>query len=158
MNRWPALLAALCIMGCEDTYVREHIIDNFVCVYMPWWMGECDGDEVTAKVMGVLDHGIVAADVTCECDMRNDDDTTTQHFGPYRMQRLVDGSCFVSWGVGGVPYFRARYDECSLESYPFSIADGDFRYLYGPLTGNHYRAPASTCCTGFNLEAFGVEE
>lgn len=158
MSRGLALLLVVLAFGCDDTTVRANIIDNFVCTYMPWWMGDCQGTETVAAVMGVLDHGIVSADATCECDMRNDADTHTSHFGPYRVQKLFDGSCFIR-SDGSITQFRARYEECVVATAaPYSLADGEFRYLNDANPANRYRAPVSTCCTGFNLAAFGVEE
>lgn len=107
MIRAIAVLAALCALGCEDTYVREHIIDNFVCVYMPWWMGECDGEEVTNKVMGVLDHGLISAQADCVADNTGTMPSPVSLAAGDRsyhvlVQKLLDGSVlFYSSSKGG---------------------------------------------------------
>jgi hypothetical protein len=159
MKRWLALLVALLVMGCEDTYVREHIIDNFVCVYMPWWMGECDGEEVTAKVMGVLDHGIVSAQARCICSLHNDIDDA-ENGVTYTAQRLVDGSCLITEAPLVPTKLCSLSDACSVDcsGNGVSLSGGLLSHVASPGPHGTYSADMSTCCTGFNLEAFGVEE
>lgn len=163
MSRRLALIAALCAFGCEDTYLREHIIDNFVCVYMPWWMGECNGEEVTAKVMGVLDHGLIEAQIDCHGTWSR----TTSPFDTvspsFKAQKLIDGSCFTTSNVS-IPTLIARSEAgvstCSRTSggSTMYVEAGMlvFQATSSPL--DRFECAVETCCTGFNLAAFGVEE
>ena len=159
MSRWLALLVALFALGCEDTYVREHIIDNFVCVYLPWWMGECDGDEVTAKVMGVLEHGLISAQAECTCDLVAPS-TNVAHDVHYRAQRLIDGSCFAGSAAQRlIDRSDPDVDTCAQHNggATHELSGGVFYLHNGPDPSDLYQGDMSTCCTGFNLEAFGVE-
>lgn len=121
---FAAMVAAT--TGCDNPVVAEHIIDNFVCTYMPWWMGDCQSAEVVDKVMSTLDNGIVEASVKCA--------GTALHHGRYNVpggdiipgmstyvpfvykaQRLQEGTCFVSWSTPG--------------EQPFANAAGDIGFI-----------------------------
>ncbi len=128
-------------------------------------LAACDDPEVTDKVASVLEHGLVAAQFQCT-------GSATQTVSPFdhigislfRVQKLIDGSCFVSnspWG--GYPYLLARSDPgaetCRFESSPTAFAEveggvASFTTSTPPVI---YEADIETECTGFNLEAFGVE-
>lgn len=164
MKRGLTLIACLLAFGCEDTYVREHIIDNFVCVYMPWWMGECDGDEVTAKVMGVLDHGLVEAKIECDCSAEPIPPALYSYpVYPFVAQKLIDGSCLVSGGVPTRLYERSDARSASCDTYPGQganahVATGGVLLVDSSANTPTHSVAITTCCTGFNLAAFGVEE
>lgn len=181
MRTLPILLLASLLFGCDDTYVREHIIDNFVCVYMPWWMGECDGEEVTAKVESVLEHGFAEAQITCSAYLGAPGLGGGQGYHSYQATRLHDGACWVSVSLEsnlttpsyvGQGWSAAQFDvrgtaaatDCSV-SLPVPIggqqtliaADGLLQVVgCTPATGTVCSAAIDEVCTGFNLEAFGV--
>lgn len=180
MSRWLAFLVALLVMGCEDTYVREHIIDNFVCVYMPWWMGECDGDEVTAKVMGVLDHGLTEAHASCSVVWGPP--WSSAYTETISVHALVDGSKLwtsTTSQVSNYTQFCARGEPCgdaaswsltktqnvnnvctfALQDGLFTIScdGGDINSYMSHTPHTFVSEDITEVCTGFNLEAFGVE-
>lgn len=174
------LLAALFLLsGCDSAYVREHIIDNFVCVYAPWWMfsdGDCQNSETVAKVESVLDHGMMEAQARCPFTA-----DVTGLFGPadftYSESLMMDGTAIVS--VGGVVSQTNVWTRGSSEAASglaaFSFASPS-RHLNLTLESGFIRVHCADCgpgsdpddepdlidissypCTGFNLEAFGVE-
>lgn len=171
-----ALLLILCsgfVLACDDEYVREHIIDNFVCTYMPNWMGDCQGTETTTKVMSVLDHGILEASADCEVevDIPCQDTDIVFHF---RADLLFDGSSIVTCdgnngsftavnhrGEPVIATKRAKYGsdsgkfECEASAGELEIRyDGEWCALSSPSFGAF---DMGLVCAGHNLEAFGVE-
>lgn len=136
MTRWLLLLAAL-LAGCDD-------------------------ESIPARVANAQIHGFVEAQIDCECEVENTVFHNTTTLNPYLAQRLVDGACFVTWSTGlrllprsddGAESCRGVAGAATLD-----LVDGQFSFQNGPGAGNLWEGPATTsCCTGFNLEAFGVE-
>lgn len=123
----------------------------------------CDDAEVTAKALDVLEHGLVAARLSCNCTgVANPPATTVNQPGQvYRALKLIDGSC--SADNSSTSYWSERSEaEASLcpsgsPAGPRSLVEGGVLKVFSSSTGLAYTADASACCTGFNLEAFGVE-
>jgi hypothetical protein len=122
----------------------------------------CDDESLPARVAAAQIHGIVEAQADCECELTNTVSSATTTINPYLAQRLLDGSCFVTWS--STPRLTAR-SESGAESCrgvvgaaTLDLVDGVFSFQNGPGAGNLWEGPATTsCCTGFNLAAFGVE-
>lgn len=114
----------------------------------------CDDPAVEAKVADILEHGIVAAEVTCSCNYGQNNANSVA----YRAQKLIDGSCFVSRSTATAAYLLARSDNgaeaCRVGDYSASGGDLVVDHDYDPSAP--YFIDLETCCTGFNLEAFGV--
>lgn len=120
----------------------------------------CDDDSLPAKVANAQLHGIVAARVECDCFTVPESGFNSQHV-TYRASKLVDGSCFVGidaaqfWGRG-----EAAADTC--DTYPgqggnLFAENGLLQQQSGTPLVVAGTADLTSCCTGFNLEAFGVE-
>lgn len=116
----------------------------------------CDDETVRAKVTDVLDHGVVAAQVRCSCSLTNDQ-SEVENGITYSAQKLVDGSCLISESSLVLTKLCARSEACAEDcsGNGVSISDGVLSHV---SPGHHtFSAGIETCCTGFNLEAFGVE-
>lgn len=185
------VLALLVTVGCDDPTVHEYITTNFVCVYRPSWMGECDSSELTARAQNVLDHGLVQAQIKCEGSTLAFKYLSTAHNTDfkYQVELLQDGSCFSRFSV--IPSGTTSFSKSGLEyydrtsatatgceqvaaGYSGSYADGVLTITspelstgsptcpYSPETYRQCDTPDTeldieSVCTGFNLEAFGVE-
>ncbi len=114
-------------------------------------LAACDDPEVTGKVSSVLEHGIVEAQADCYCTLTG----PSNYSFSARYQKLIDGSCLVLAPGSGGTVLIARSEEgaphCESGSPDFDIYDG---LIHGP--DGYSDADITTCCTGFNLEAFGV--
>lgn len=179
MRRLFLILAAL-LFGCDDPNVVANI-DNFTCALIPSWMADCTSQEVHDKAVAILSTGIVEAEADCEGQYTrrkgapNGCGTTELASFKYRAQKLIDGACFVPGGL--IARGQPGAPECSSEqssagsSPHFALANGlltvtssEDSVCYDPQGFQCY--PCATpptvlniedVCTGFNLEAFGVE-
>lgn len=114
LHKWIAVAAVLAATaGCDDATVHELITSNFVCVYMPYWMGECDSTEMQAKAQSVLTNGIVEARIECTIDVGSPIDPFvcgSSYPQPWSMtygaSLLAEGSKFVSFAEPGTSYTR----------------------------------------------------
>lgn len=106
----------------------------------------CDDESLPAKVANAQLHGIVAAQADCYCTLSGPSAYTFSA----RYQKLMDGSCFAMAPGSGGPTLGAEH--CESGSPDFDIYDG---LIHGPE--GYSDADITTCCTGFNLAAFGVE-
>ncbi len=109
------------------------------------------GCDDTAKLLDVAEHGIVEAQIVCDGTVSDGVNTDTIR---YSAQRLLDGSCLANGQHGALLCSRtdACADNCSVELLSFD--SGLVVYAQVPPK----TAPIESICTGFNLEAFGVEE
>lgn len=123
------IAALLMTVGCDDPTVHSLITSNFVCVYMPYWMGECDSEAMSAKAQSVLTDGIIAAKVSCSGNYlfqkkQGDSCGSALNWGDvnvqytYRAVRLQEGACYVNWSSSG-------HTNTSDESSDSSHADVD---------------------------------
>jgi hypothetical protein len=113
----------------------------------------CDDPAVGAKALDVLEHGFVAAHARCQCEL------TPGNSVFMTATKMVDGSCLSGFGSGLTRFYaRTESEAATCETFQSHIEAGDF--VYHP-TGHGNAADATfditTCCTGFNFEAFGVE-
>jgi len=163
MIRWlAALLVVLCV-GCDDETIQEMFVPYFLCSYLPMWMGDCQDQAVIDKAQSVLVHGLVDAEVDCECGNEDITYVSPNNSGTcpgftYRGQKLIDGSCYTAYSrllSRGQP----GAENCSLlPGQPGNLyAENGFVYRENPVGTVACYAPIETCCTGFHLEAFGVE-
>ncbi len=119
----------------------------------------CDDPAVATKAVDVLEHGAVAARVSCLCDTDPEPGFVTQVVRA-RAMKLVDGSCYVQetaalWG-------RDESESATCPTRPGEngnvlFEDGLLKQEGGAPLQVVGTAGIETCCTGFNLEAFGVE-
>jgi hypothetical protein len=135
----------------------------------------CDDAEVAGKALDVLEHGIVEAEVRCSSSYTYSCAGSPASY-TYVAHKLIDGSSIVRAHMvehQGVAFW-ARSD---AESSEFLVQTGDQGYqvsatefsivagelvvqgLYGGCGGppSPVALDIETYCTGFNLEAFGVE-
>jgi hypothetical protein len=126
----------------------------------------CDDESIPARVANAQLHGIVAAQIDCptSCTFeRVSNPMVTTSGYSYRAQRLLDGSCFVSGNVVAQFTFHGRSEaaaENCVAAYAtqsLEAAGGLLLLSVGEGPSNQYQADIETCCTGFGLEAFGVE-
>jgi hypothetical protein len=120
----------------------------------------CDDESIPAKVAAVQLHGFVEAQIDCDGSLtRTTTPFNTVGFSGYRAQKLIDGSCFTGGHIGSAPVLIARSAEgaavCLNEQGGASIQVEDGLIIY--INGETYTGSVETECTGFNLEAFGVE-
>lgn len=114
----------------------------------------CDDPDVSAKALDILEHGIVSARVDCSaCAVSNG--STGDTIALYTAHRMLDGSCLSR--EGDKTRFCARDESCAADcrSENVSVSGGQIRQDI--VSGADRVADIETCCTGFNLEAFGVE-
>jgi hypothetical protein len=116
----------------------------------------CDDPAVAAKAADVLEHGFISGELTCQCNYGSNEAFTIRAF------RFVDGACWMDGALGSVTlYPRSHQDAagCVLEHPRVDAFDGeDFQVSPAYVDPSApYTIEASTCCTGFNFEAFGVE-
>jgi hypothetical protein len=126
----------------------------------------CEDDSLPARVAAAQLHGLVEAQITCPatCVFEKvvDPMVTTSGY-TYKAQRLLDGSCFVSGNLLAQSLYHSRSDSeaehCSAGYATTSIeaVDGLLLLHLGAEPQNQWRADIEICCTGFGLEAFGVE-
>lgn len=126
----------------------------------------CDDDTLPAKVANAQLHGFVEAQVfcgpTCEFVKVSNPSVTTSGMN-YRANRLLDGSCLVTATTTPGLVFLSRSDSeaetCRGEyaSSWMTAEAGKIELQLGTNPVDHYQADIETCCTGFNLESFGVE-
>lgn len=147
MTRW-LLLAALLCAGCDD-------------------------ESLPAKVAAAQLHGIVAAQVICNCTITTADEESTftsLQLGPalvsnFQANKLIDGSCLSGFDqsttTGDAMTLKARgtagAGSCRFGAYH---AESGKMYVDEGGPGSYETAwsrSLDTCCTGFNLEAFGAE-
>lgn len=165
MRKLLAALAVLATVGCDDPTVHELITSNFVCVYMPWWMGECDSTEMSAKAQSILDYGMVEA--TAECLVPSGGSGLCgAHDYRVKARILVDGTSFVTCSLVGGSQFSSLNDRsqpvASIANYSFTdlscaLSEGQV-VLSAPTEPCSKSVSMETYCTGRNLAAFGVEE
>jgi len=118
----------------------------------------CDDPAAAAKALAVLEHGIVAAQIRCAGTLtRTTSPFDTRTLGPSSFIRFPDGA-FMSTGSAGTE-FCERNEACAENNQvgPFSVGDGIIALQDGAGPENVFTAPVEERCTGFNLEAFGVE-
>jgi hypothetical protein len=161
MKKLLLVLALLC--GCDDETIRENFVPYFVCSYLPMWMGDCQDQEVIDKAQNVLEHGFTAARIECSCRFdRAGGGLSGVH--DFMASKLQDGSCLTQSSGSGT-YLWPRSDPRSLtcDSHKgmtegLTIAEGGLlKYVPDSSFIFSETADIETCCTGFNLEAFGVE-
>ncbi len=120
----------------------------------------CDDESLPARVAAAQIHGFVEAQIDGDGELTR----TTAPFNVvgingYRAQRLIDGSCFTGGLVGSSPVLVERSaagaSACLNEqgSASVGVSGGTITYI----NGETYTGSVETECTGFNLEAFGVE-
>jgi hypothetical protein len=136
----------------------------------------CDDPEVASRAANVLEHGIVNAQITCVDVPVNSGSWMTF----YRANKLQDGSSFsrAKFGHGNVEVqdYCSRDQDCApvaavglnsdfsttspgcpgAASEAISAKDGFIEYCLDNV-GVFDSFDIETYCTGFNLEAFGVE-
>lgn len=159
MKALLALVLAL-IVGCDNPAVLANI-DTYTCAYLPGVV-DCTTPEVHDKAVAMLQHGIVEADIVCQCLLTSPLTNITP--GPYHLQRLIDGACFATPPFIVPSQLIPRSDPsaptCKTASGSASIEldDGVIIFHNGAHPDDTFTGSATTsCCTGFNLEAFGVE-
>lgn len=162
-------VAAMLLPACDDPVVAEHIVDNFICTYMPWWMGDCQSQEVIDKVQSVLDHGFTGAHIRCEVQP-NTVIGCSLGWG-IKADILQDNSSIATGSIStgsNFTNFNIRNDgvyACVKNwSTPFSDGpcvgfDGSDFVLIAPSgftcgRSEPYRIPIDDACMGFNLDAF----
>lgn len=180
MRKLLAVLAVLVSVGCDDPTVHSLITSNFVCVYMPYWMGECDGTELTARAQNVLDYGFVNAEIRCEGEFAHH--STTMKPFTYDARKLQDGSCVTNFRIDTLPNpgqhaysfaptkFWSRADaeastcaqviegQTSDDVFRASVEEGELTLSSEQPSTSDTELDIESVCTGFNLSAFGVEE
>ena len=127
----------------------------------------CDDAEVATRALDVLEHGSVAARADCAVSA----DLPGAGTGvKYRAHKMQDGAAImatsVDWGGMSATRFCAR-DEACADSFTVTINEGASSTIVlsvssGDLVVDTYESSpqtfsVETYCTGFNLEAFGVE-
>lgn len=134
MTHIAALLAAVSVVGCDD-------------------------GAVASKVTDVLAHGLIEAQARCVRSLRNDIDDAENGIS-YTAQRLVDGSCLISQSSIVPTKLCSRTDDCAADcsGNGASLSGGLLTHVASGGAHGTFSAEITTCCTGFNLEAFGVEE
>ena len=180
MRKLLAALAVLATVGCDDPTVHSLITSNFVCVYMPYWMGECDGTELTARAQNVLDYGLVNAEIRCEGEFAHH--STVMKPFTYDARKLQDGSCVANFRIDTLPNpgqhafssavtkFWSRADseasmcrqviegQTSEDVFAVYAEDGELTLSSEQPSTSDTVLNIESVCTGFNLTAFGVEE
>jgi hypothetical protein len=126
-------------------------------------LAACDDPQVAGAAADLLQFGAVQAKVTCAgVQTHLSDDCPTTGGDTYIGHRLADGSAFVS--VSYLTFWLGRSEPeaetmaVKLPAYPldtWSVADGELRVHKDGCTD--VVVDIETECTGFNLEAFGVE-
>jgi hypothetical protein len=129
----------------------------------------CDDPEVAAAAAAILEHGIVAAKVDCVGTFSHPDGTRAYAFSAAKM---IDGSALMTARVASNSATKlcARSEGCSTpaasvqtngaERVDFSVTAGELT-IVDPVISGPSDTPdvvdVEASCTGFNLEAFGVE-
>lgn len=112
----------------------------------------CDDPAVGAKALDVLEHGVMAAQARCQCEL------TPGNSVFMTASKLQDGSCLAGDGSSLTRFWsRLEANAETCEVFSGHLAGGEF--VYHP-TGHGTDVAAfdiETCCTGFGFEAFGVE-
>lgn len=138
-----ALVAALLSAGCDDPAVQE-------------------------RVQSVLDHGAVQAELHCET-LLDGFCGPSSHWTQVDCHLFQDGSSFLkvagpfgvmfSFNSFGQPIQASMSEHQSNSNGQFVIDDGDLYWesACGGGTPDSGSEPLVSC-TGFNLEAFGIEE
>lgn len=119
----------------------------------------CDDPAVGAKALDVLEHGFVAAQIRCSCSIVSDG---VPYGVNYSAQRLLDGACLVSSAAsqpaGTILWARSEANAVDCRRNDVYLLDGDIHLVIPTGDGpRDLSEEIATCCTGFNLEAFGVE-
>lgn len=155
--------ALIATVGCDDPTVHSLITSNFVCVYMPYWMGECDSTAFSDRAQNVLDHGLVQAEVECSGT------TPSSNTYKFKADLLQDGASIVSYACSACTGLSTSFNSrgnlvkaCQLNGaqFCFEAAAGQLA-ITSPGFGGVYDKTVdldSEECTGFNLSAFGVTE
>lgn len=125
----------------------------------------CDDPDVSAKAAAVLEHGVVEAEVACAGSFVRSGDGSFPF--TYRLAKLIDGSAHISTQAyltrESVFYSRTALPvdfatvSGAFNGITFTVADGSLSL--DEVTGADIdeTIDLSLECTGFNLEAFGVE-
>jgi hypothetical protein len=125
----------------------------------------CDDPAVGAKAADVLVHGVTEAEVACAGTFVRTGDGTFPF--KYRLAKLVDGSAFVSLSAHTTkqslfssrtsvePDFAVVAD--AFDGITFAVAGGSLTLAEVSGANIDETVDLDTECTGFNLEAFGVE-
>lgn len=146
--------------GCDDATVHELITSNFVCDYVPWWMFQCDSEEMTARAQNVLSYGLVNAQIRCEGQLLqstyNEPNTTTiipvMTGFAYEARKLQDGSCFTNFHTTNSTTDPKLWSRVDTESagcdqnisyfYTVSATGGNLHFV---STAQSYRCTGNTC-------------
>ena len=165
------LLVALCALGCDSQAARDNI-ESLTCGLIPWYVADCTSPEVQDKALSILYNGAVEAQVTCDSVALGSGSDTTAGWWSLQATKMHDGSCLASGQQlrfnntlgAAATRFSLRgtvdADECRLFAYVphglrIKFADGTITAYAG--CASSCSRPISSSCTGFNLEAFGVE-
>jgi len=131
----------------------------------------CDDPEITSAVAAVLENGIVSARL--ECPMWNPPciqypSTTACHSDPDEglvVSKMVDGSAIVTSLDLQQPRYTLFLPRGSglewvhdgVDVHQMSVADGLWTETIWNGAKTRFQLDLEANCTGFNLEAFGVE-
>lgn len=124
----------------------------------------CDDESIPARVAAVQINGFVEAQIECSGPATQ----TTSPFDTigitdYRVQKLIDGACLVTGGPwGGYPRLIARSESAaetcrSGSDTTFAKVESGVASFTTNTPSITFEADIESICTGFNLEAFGVE-
>lgn len=160
MRCFLLLLAVMLGIGCDNPALLANI-DTYTCAYLPGAI-DCTTQEVHDKAVGLLEHGIVSAQIECAGPLVR----TTTPFDTvnpqFKAQRLIDGSCLTVSNVSAlalIPRSDPTAATCSRTSFTSTMfVEGGVVVLQNsPSPLDRFEGAVETVCTGFNFEAFGVE-
>jgi hypothetical protein len=155
------LVLALLAAGCDSQGARDNL-ETLLCGVLPWYVADCTDPEVQAKALSVLDNGIVEARAECSGVQSFDVGVCTLDSSSvsFTLVKLIDGSV-----ISDKVYSRAEQEgqNTSYVERNGTALKGTFSFFGDGLVTMHKTGCTSvtynieTVCTGFNLEAFGVE-
>jgi hypothetical protein len=121
----------------------------------------CDDESLPARVAAAQIHGVEAAGATCDCNLTNVASPFDTVPIESKYSLLIDGSAFIHYSSHGSSNlaFCARGEACAstLQSGGDFVESGKLVFVNPSPPNPRYEEDFETCCTGFNLEAFGVE-